>query len=308
MLKNDITFNEIEIGKKTILEYIAVRLTFGQYNICLINCYMPPYSTKTTMIAELSNVLFRIRNEFKYDDIIITGDFNLSNIEWNFFGDDTTTLTPVVKGGTRIAHNFIEVITKYNLVQSNTTSNSLGNYLDLVLNTATSKVSVAKASQDELIDNNSISHDGFVINFNTPNAATTQKFNIIKGIRLANAKLELDRTQFELIDVNDISLIGNKLSVEKQISDITDKILAVQENNTTKSKISLHNSLGTHPWTRNKKYKELCKYRNLGKQRFSRSPNELHKELLRICNKNQYSLYKKLKDEYYRKVIQSYNH
>lgn len=54
LIKNNITYTEIDIGDESIMEYLAVRITIDDVNICLINCYVPPYRTKAVLIGELS--------------------------------------------------------------------------------------------------------------------------------------------------------------------------------------------------------------------------------------------------------------
>ena len=63
------------------VEAIAVKITLNKLQIIVCNCYIPPNSGDSyldTLLTFLSNLIS------SHDRVIITGDFNLPDINWYF--------------------------------------------------------------------------------------------------------------------------------------------------------------------------------------------------------------------------------
>lgn len=106
--------------------------------------YIPPNSDLTLRIKLYISLLTRIRNDYPNDHFIITGDFNLPCINWNF-------TNPVVlkKGSVEIQNTATNLITQSSflgLSQLNCMSNKNNNILDLVFSDSSILVNKSDSS------------------------------------------------------------------------------------------------------------------------------------------------------------------
>lgn len=88
LVHNTITCRILEGFPTTGIEFLATRINIGSYRIILINTYLPPSPNRNIHVQELDFILQLIRHNYPQDAIIITGDLNMSKINWNLFGSD----------------------------------------------------------------------------------------------------------------------------------------------------------------------------------------------------------------------------
>ena len=104
------------------VETIAVKITLNKLQIVVCNCYIPPNSGDwylDTLLTFLSNLISN------HDRVIITGDFNLPDINWYF-----------LTGQYSSSNSFCDFVFDNNLVQLVDSSTHVGgNVLDFVLTT-----------------------------------------------------------------------------------------------------------------------------------------------------------------------------
>ena len=130
-VKNE-TFKSIrDVQLNHNLEIVAVDiLTNSHSHLLVCSCYRPPNSNGN-WLTEFNNFLGDIRNN--YDDVILAGDVNFPNINWQCDAD-------VANEGQ--CHEFSEILKDYFLSQINTTPTRGNNVLDLLITSLPDKVKV----------------------------------------------------------------------------------------------------------------------------------------------------------------------
>jgi hypothetical protein len=81
-------FNSLNTPKFKDFELVAIDVFFPKFSLRLINLYLPPQAKNQTnndfikIITDLCNILLSLIQSSS-NDIVICGDFNLNDIEWN---------------------------------------------------------------------------------------------------------------------------------------------------------------------------------------------------------------------------------
>lgn len=83
LVRQGITYEEIEIQEKKLVEHQVVRLSNGNQNICLVNIYGPPYGGKKQAANEINSLMLKLRKLYPCDTWILAGDFNYPDIQWS---------------------------------------------------------------------------------------------------------------------------------------------------------------------------------------------------------------------------------
>lgn len=132
------SFKDIHnIQVDTNLEIVLVEVTSGSNSKFLIcSCYRPP-NTDHSWFGEFSRLLGNVSDS--YDNMIISGDFNLPNILWET--PENTT------GSDEIA--FLELLNDYFLTQMNTAATRGNNTLDLVITNTPEKIRIREILSPE---------------------------------------------------------------------------------------------------------------------------------------------------------------
>ena len=80
--KKHYTGRKITLPKKYLGACTACTFTFNSSTILQINCYFPPSESEHILSPSVITELFNIFATTKYDALIMTGDFNYSDIDW----------------------------------------------------------------------------------------------------------------------------------------------------------------------------------------------------------------------------------
>lgn len=132
-----IKFEVIVLGSKTHIECQGVRLSQGDYGLCILNVYCPgpPYGSRTNKVTEIITMVNYTRREYPNDKTTMVGDFNLPALIWEFNhdGDGYLSVTNVVIN--QFERNCTQTLETMGLYQINANPSSNAKYLDLVLTT-----------------------------------------------------------------------------------------------------------------------------------------------------------------------------
>lgn len=163
------------------LEMIAVRIKFHIYSLIICAVYIP-YNSNPGVYSSIFNTISSqiTPNLQPKDRLMILGDFNLPNVEWEYVDD---ILTPInLKADTEC---FISDILSLGLKQCVTIKNNFGNVLDLAFLPMDHEVRVSVC--DDLAGSSSIFHSPLNIlvlfEFCEPVSDKVESFryNFIKG-------------------------------------------------------------------------------------------------------------------------------
>lgn len=214
----------------------------------------------------------------------MVGDFNMSKIAWVYIlyytilysNDETGSLTCLLDNLCRQEAKFIEVCSANGLSQKNNFSNSQGKFLDVLFSSNSVNTSTYLPLGLELIDKNSIQHYATVLcTFLDENKEQQERQFNLHRIELKETLQEMSithfdnsqREDFEGISYSEINILTDR------IDGIISQFLGIQRNHTSTKITRTPSDISTHPWTNNKNYERLHKYK-------------LNKSLLRLCNVN----------------------
>lgn len=117
LIKNSIEAHDIVLVEHTRIELQAIRLKLVTMYYCLVNVYLPPYTTRSSMVYELSTVLSQIRKKFPLEEIIMLGVFNFAKIKWQFNTEIPGTITFITENLGVLDEKFLKTCSFYCLMQ-----------------------------------------------------------------------------------------------------------------------------------------------------------------------------------------------
>lgn len=240
------------------MEHSIIRVTINVKNYIIINVYLPPYPKRLSLVNKLERIIESIIASYPNDIIFFTEDLNMSNTEWDHINEEVLVMNDMNLHD--YEEQFHALCFKYGLRQINNFTNSRGKYLDLVLTSNESHITVFNPINSNLLDSLSIHHNAietiietFILPKQKQIRPITYKLNFKKiSKQLATMVLPLS---------GNLNLIPGVLSSE--IVKFTDDIKLIQIANTTSRTITRPNAL--HPWLRSKKYFTLYRTKKLQK-------------------------------------------
>lgn len=192
------------------------------------------------------------------------------------------------------------------LHQLNTYPNSKGKYLDLLLCSTTWNVCVHNPMETKVLDKSTAHH------YATSFAIFYSQAEAPEALNLKFSRTKLADTHKDLLahtpspitdeDISDVFFV-DEYHLHRKIETFTLALQATQSRNTRVINKSSPTELSTHPWTRNKKYKELFAQRKSAKNnhlQFNTTETKLQLNQLNIAL---YELYNTLKHKYYNKIL-----
>lgn len=114
------------------------------------------------MINELASVFKLITKFLPDDEIIIVGDFNMPNITWQPHDDHPGCLI-ATSFKYKYEEKFVETLTSFCLKQINHISNQFGIFLDLIIATDITNVTIHQATGTQLLDATTNYHRAYII-------------------------------------------------------------------------------------------------------------------------------------------------
>lgn len=160
LIRDSIEYTELDlqIGDKTSLEIQGIRVKIGADYFVILNAYLPPYSTRTSMVSEFRSALQLVNKHLSSDQILVIGYFNMLSTKWEYLDEEPGYLTGINTGKIKYEDLFLETINGHCLRQINNSSNSRHNILDLVLSTTVVNISTFRIDHHVLLDNNTVHH------------------------------------------------------------------------------------------------------------------------------------------------------
>ena len=188
-----------EIKTDGNLEIVIIDiLTDSNSHLIVCSCYRPPNSNEA-WLTEFNNFLADICNN--YDNVILAGDFNFRNIDWQSDIDVPTKGTSC---------EFLEILKDYFLTQVNSDPTRGNNVLDLIITSLPDKVNVREIISPEtsgiVTDHDVIS---FEIDINPARPPKTMRMIYdyknanFDGLRAAIDSSNLCDVISEMDDIND---------------------------------------------------------------------------------------------------------
>lgn len=150
----------VSLSFTNIVEQLCVKLTFANnYTIFIVTSYIPPCSDFETYRYHLDNIQYLLDGLDLNQYVLVFGDFNLPNINWNF---EDNILLPY-----NIINDIDEYVTGFFLLNSlnqyNSFRNDIGRILDLIFSNDFIKVSCNLAGSP--VSQNSVHHKALDFNF-----------------------------------------------------------------------------------------------------------------------------------------------
>lgn len=142
-VKNGLEYEIVEL-QKTAVECQATRLSISKSYLIILNTYIPPYRTRFHMLGELRKIVFHLKEKYPLDEILMIGDFNMSNIHWAYDVDFPGFLTQSSININRQEETFLRVCYENCLYQINQHPNSENKFLDLVFSTDIENIPASK--------------------------------------------------------------------------------------------------------------------------------------------------------------------
>lgn len=311
LIRNSIQFQELNNKDCTSGEIQAVRVTVANKSIVIFNVYVPPYSSQSRVIMfkELEIFLNHTRIKYKHDDFIVAGDFNLPRINWTFNDTDIGALVPASSNFAfnRYETKALECFTNSSLAQINHLPNSRSVFLDLVFASNINNIVVSTPTEIELLDKNSTHHSAIELQIKYTQDCyqdTDSEYNFF-NLNFRKAREEMGRTKFNWITDDDVAraLSFDAFDFTSKIDSITSHIFEIQRRHTRATKKNEVVGISSHPWLKNKKYEKLYKAKLHAKSIYLQFPTDNNRELLKLASISVVKQFHKLKDAYYRKLI-----
>lgn len=173
------------------------------------------------MMHALASTIGNIRSKFPTDEIILLGDFNLPKIQWQQHHEIPGALSPYSDTTfTLVEQTFINMCSTYCLHQINSTVNSDGRALDLILTTEILNFNIEIPDPNDQIDNNSRHHSAVTLAINyISTAANQQNYITIRRINNQKASEQLSLTPFNLFEDSEF-----QIDFDEESSHFVDKI------------------------------------------------------------------------------------
>ena len=112
------------------VDQIAVKITILNFSLTLVNSYIPPNSEESLYQKHIVNIQMIADMLLDDDFLLVTGDFNLPNILWNWCDEDQQLYPSQLT--TSVEQLVIFSLLSLNLSQVNSHSNHLNRILDLI--------------------------------------------------------------------------------------------------------------------------------------------------------------------------------
>lgn len=119
LVKGTLVSSPVAINSKS--EILCVNISLAHRATIIIACYRPPDSDRS-FIDDLSTILLDIKSQFPCANLMVCGDFNFPDIDW----DNLTA-------SSRHSKDFLDLILSFNLAQTVGIPTRGSNTLDLVL-------------------------------------------------------------------------------------------------------------------------------------------------------------------------------
>lgn len=273
LARKKLNCEEIPHSFKTTGEFLCTKFTIEGHSFYAVNVYMPPYDRRlrTTMVNELARILKQIHLLEKDAEIVLIGDFNFSNIKWEFNEEATGILTPRDEEYAAHEIKFIETISAFSMVQIISNPNGEGKFLDLAFaNVIENAVEFVPDVNDD-ISRLSTHHNSLGIAYTIPGTQFTprREMNHI-NVNERLFTLQVNNTILPTEEQRGIRLEINQNVSREIVNDLatqlTEKIFAIQLSCTQKSLSQEHRPQSSHPWARGKVYKQLERNRRTARR------------------------------------------
>lgn len=285
-IKNSVDYNEIGLSSlgTTLIEIQAIRISIQPTNIVLIIVYIPPYSSRTTMVSELASIFKLITRFLPEDNILIFGDFNMPIIIWQSHEDHPGSLIATATKF-KFENNFVELLTSFCMKQINHIASQFGKFLDLIIATDITNVTIQEAFGTQLLDSTTIHHPAFLLDLTylSTTIKTIRKPNFSR-INLKRAKRILNQHQYNTLNILN-EHCTNQYTIVSDINNIIDSLNIIQLT-CTSTRPSQHLSTNQYPWLNCKKYNRVVNARKILKKTLRFGISTFAKELIRRANIN----------------------
>lgn len=168
--------------KNSSVEMLCVKISANSQSCYVFNVYLPPDSVIDKYIAFIDNVTSIISEANPSDQFIITGDFNLPEINWTPSNDDELNHLVPCDANSEKAKYFAEAVSMLSMCQVNSTMNHMHRILDLVLTDSPNDI---EFQQCDTMLKQDMYHPAlsFSINFatiSTPEVSSLKRYNFKK--------------------------------------------------------------------------------------------------------------------------------
>jgi Reverse transcriptase (RNA-dependent DNA polymerase) len=140
---------EVDVLHNECLEHVWLKIAFSKKNLYLCAIYLAPDVDIACYKMHVEDVKFVSDLIDINDDLIVCGDYNLSEVQWNLDSEtDAMIPTNIAKDKSVI---LLENLSFCNLDQINSISNERGKFLDLVFSNITDNKINVKICEDPLV-------------------------------------------------------------------------------------------------------------------------------------------------------------
>lgn len=305
LIRTNYTAYQLLTDEKTIMEAVAVRIVDEKYvkNICVANFYLPPTGNRREMVLETERFLSCIKRKYPNDILLIVGDFNFPNILWQFNDGEIDSLSPCGRGHLKIIEKlFLDKIFNTGVSQLNSNPNGKNTFLDLVFCNFTSFITVETPDKSQWLDKESIYHRPIeiIIHEGPSNFASRDGYKLVKNIKFKDITAILSQTNFDFMNLNEVSSFENCNEV---CSAFVDFIVKIQNSCTKVTKMKISTGMINHPWTRTKKFRKLHRVNRYCQRKYRNNPCPHTKAQLRFASVNLYIEYSAGKNKHYSDLI-----
>lgn len=308
-IRNTFECSIIQHSCKTIIEHIISRIKLGSSFVLLLNIYLPPYRTRNIMINEFQRILNKLHKDYPNDEIIVVGDFNLTNLTWQFNDIDIGYLTCNTENLSNFELRFLQVCASFCLYQMNDSPNQRGAFLDLILCTNINNIKVYQPALHELFDNQTIHHNAVSIQYSYASTRDQNQHRNINtfNIRLKDARNELLTLNFPSLNQDDIDnfTLNDSTQLITKINTFTLILSNLQSKHTSIIKKKAPIKVSRQPWTNSDKFRRLHLNRDKIKAIHLQINNNETKLNLKKANIALMNEYTKLKAKYFDNLIKN---
>lgn len=164
------------------VEMICVKISSNGQSCYVFNVYLPPDSSLDKYTAFKNNVTGVLGAAEPSDQFVITGDFNLPEINWTATHDDELNYLVPCGAVSEKAVYFTDVLSTLSMCQVNSIRNQLNRTLDLLITDSPDDVEVSSCDPMLKLD---VYHPAFSFSINfasvsMPDVSTVERFNFKK--------------------------------------------------------------------------------------------------------------------------------
>lgn len=134
---------------KTITGMQSIVFKIENHEFVLLNVYMP---TRADSTREMGKCIHTLRTKYPNQQLLLIGDLNCPMLKWNHSEEEPGVHINTSHNCPPCETKLIEIAAEHSSQQTNACANSNGTFLDLMLSTDTTNITVERVPVEELLD------------------------------------------------------------------------------------------------------------------------------------------------------------